>query len=117
MTQSEYWKNVAELARDVSRPPSKLEEEYGTDDVSEILDQAVDNHVIYYSDAFSIMRHTANEDAHWEQTGAGPEDKGGFYEMMPALAYFAMQADVYGHKNFDPQEDEDEDEDDWEDED
>ena len=106
MTQHAYWKEVKDLARAVSQPHDVVTEEYGEDDIHEILHQAIENQVIYYHDCLSIMTHTDSPDAYWDQMGEGPQADSWFSMLCP-LAFYAMMEDVTNHSDFDPQDDED----------
>lgn len=87
-SERQYWDYVESLARDAF-------DECGDDDndADEYIHQAVDGSqwIIYTGRALRVLQYTRNDEA-WQDLGDLP--RGSHWEMITAVAFWAMRADV-----------------------
>ena len=101
ITPSQYWREIADLAADIS---AEAKAEQRT--IGEVLHEWIDGHkwVIYYANNLPVLQHTSNPEALIDAVGAeaaGHELKvGGLTGLHTALAYFAITEDVQNHAEF-----------------
>ncbi len=82
---SDYWQTVERAARDV------IENTEG--DREDETDYWADSLTTYTHDALTVLRHTRNDDAYFEELGEKLEaDNAG--EVYTKLAWFAVRADI-----------------------
>ena len=94
MTYQDYWTEVRELA-DYFSEGGRWTEDYGQDtDINDAMHETIDGHayIIYYTEAHDVLKFSPNDNAYYEEMGENPA--GGYNEMAPPMAYFAMLADI-----------------------
>lgn len=97
ISYGEYWKEVASLAKQVTKEARELDE-----DIYDVLHETIDSHqwVIYTAYNFDVLRHSPNDDYSFVNFGRESIcDKTGI--KWAALAYGALYGDVCDHADFD----------------
>lgn len=94
VTYSEYWNEIASLAKQISK---EAREE--SRDIIEVLDETIDGHqwVIYTSFNFDVLRHCSDHDVIFENSSDASNQDGMFWGRA---AYFAMHRDICEHSDF-----------------
>lgn len=97
MDYGEYWTEIGELAESICKEARERGE-----DPTDVLHETVDGHqwVIYTAQARDVLSHSPNDEAIFEELGRQTID--GFSLIYSQAAYFAMQADIMAHANWQP---------------
>lgn len=108
ITYSEYWTEIAELAKSITEEARNEDRE-----ISEALHETIDSHewVIYTARAMRVLCISNNDGYSAENFGVDSVVKDGVMQWS-AMAFGAMYADVTEHSDFGKAVDDDDDDDD-----